>query len=181
MKRLDPQCGEAHCQMWLPQSLVLKNTIPNPIRMSTLGGMSRKALSFIPRSKAPISLMGVAKTMCEAPLFSTKTLANLGIQLTTVFHLVATLCENGGTLEIMVRSKDTFLPHVVPHPIFETNRIEMFKVQPKSWHVIMAKLHDLPTWPTIDRTNIIPRVVVVHNEEGVGLVEGGINMTLSTF
>jgi hypothetical protein len=31
----------------------------------------------------------------------------------------------------------------------------------------MAKLHDLLAWPTIDRTNVIPHVVVVHNEEGV--------------
>jgi hypothetical protein len=41
------------------------------------------------------------------------------------------------------------------------------KVQPKSWHVAMAKLHDLLAWPTIDWANVILGVVVVHNEEGM--------------
>jgi hypothetical protein len=100
-------------------------------------------------------------------IFSTETLAISGIQLVLVFHLVATLCENGGTPKMMVRSKDTFVPLVVPHPIFEANRMEVSKVQPKSGHVAMAKLHDLPTRPIIDQTNVIPRVVVVHNEKGV--------------
>jgi hypothetical protein len=31
--------------------------------------MSRKMPSFIPKSKAPTSLMGVAKAMCQAPFF----------------------------------------------------------------------------------------------------------------
>jgi hypothetical protein len=31
----------------------------------------------------------------------------------------------------------------------------------------MAKLHDLLTRPTIDQTNVIIGVVVVHNEEGM--------------
>jgi hypothetical protein len=33
--------------------------------------------------------------------------------------------------------------------------------------VVVAKLHDLPGWPTIDRTCVILRVVVMHNEEGM--------------
>ncbi len=41
----------------------------------------------------------------------------------------------------------------------------MSKVQPKSWHVVVAELHDLLTWLGIDRTNVILGVVVVHNEE----------------
>jgi hypothetical protein len=53
---------------------------------------------------------------------------------------VATLCENGGTPKMMVRSKDTFVPHIVPHPIFKPNYMKVFKVQPESWHVAMAKL-----------------------------------------
>jgi hypothetical protein len=57
-----------------------------------------------------------------------------------MFCLVATLCENGGTLEMMVRLEDTFVPHVVPHPISKPNYTEVFMVQPKSWHVAMVKL-----------------------------------------
>jgi hypothetical protein len=97
MKRLDPYCGKAQHQVWLPQSFVLTNIIPDPIGVSTLGGVLRKTLGFIPRSKALISLMGVAKIVCQAPLFSAKILAISSIQPIVVFHLTTTLCENGGT------------------------------------------------------------------------------------
>jgi hypothetical protein len=66
----------------------------------------------------------------------------------------------------MVRSEDTFVPLEVPLPIPKANRMEVSKVQLESWHVTMAKLHNLLTRPTIDQANVIPRVVVVHNEEG---------------
>ncbi len=78
------------------------DTIPNPIGVSTIGGMSRKLPSSIPRSKAPTSLMEVAKVVCQAPLFSVKTLAISSIQSIAMFCLVATLYENGGTLKVMV-------------------------------------------------------------------------------
>jgi hypothetical protein len=32
-------------------------------------------------------------------------------------------------------------------------------------HVAMAKLHDLPARPTIDQTNVILGVMVMHDEE----------------
>ncbi len=78
-------------------------------------GVTRKISSSILKSKAPTSLIGVAKVVCQAPLFFAKTLAILGIQPTTMFRLAATLCENGGTLEVMVRLEDTFVPHAIPH------------------------------------------------------------------
>jgi hypothetical protein len=58
---------------------VLINTNPNPMGVSTYGGVPRKVFSLIFRPKAPISLMGAAKVMCEAPLFSVKTMTILGI------------------------------------------------------------------------------------------------------
>jgi hypothetical protein len=109
--------------------------------------------------------MEVAKVVCQAPLFFDETLAISSIQLVVMFCLVATLCENGGTPKVMVKLEDTFVPFVIPRPIFEANRMEVSKVQLESWHVAMAKLHDLPTQPTIDRTNVILGVVVMHNEE----------------
>ncbi len=68
---------------------------------------------------------------------------------------------------MMVRSKDTFVPPIISHEFFEANLIEASKVQLESWHAAIAKLHDLLAWPTIDRTSVIPHVVVVHNEERV--------------
>jgi hypothetical protein len=37
----------------------------------------------------------------------------------------------------------------------------------KSWCVIVAKLHDLLAWPTIDWANVVIGVVVMHNKEGI--------------
>jgi hypothetical protein len=53
-------------------------------------------------------------------MFFTKTLAISDIQLATMFQLVATLCENGGTLNVMVRFENTFVFLAVPHPVFKT-------------------------------------------------------------
>ncbi len=98
-----------------------------------------------------------------------ETLAISGIQPIIMFCLVVTLCENGGTPKVMVRSKDIFVPHVIPYLIYEANCTKVSKVQPKSWHVAMTKLHDLLARPTIDQTNVLFRVVVVHNEGVVQL------------
>jgi hypothetical protein len=118
--------------------------------------------------------MGVAKAMCQTPLFSAKRLTISCIQPTIMFRLAATLCENGGTPKMTIRSKDIFMPPLVPHPISEASCTKVSKVQLESWHAAMAKLHDLPTRPTIDQTNVILEVVVVHNEEGVVQLKGAL-------
>jgi hypothetical protein len=139
--------------------------------VSTYGGVSSMVPSYIPRYK--IGLLEVTKAMCEAPLFSIKTMANSDIQPTIMFCLVYTLCESGATPNVVVRLKDTFVPRIIPHPVSKANRtMEVFKVQLESWHAVVAKLHDLPTWPTIDQTNVIPNVVFVHNEEGFFQLRG---------
>jgi hypothetical protein len=51
---------------------------------------------------------------------------------------------------VMVRLEENFVPHAVPHLISEANHTKASKVQPGSWHVAMAKLHNLPTWIAID-------------------------------
>jgi hypothetical protein len=88
--------------------------------------MSKKVPNSIPKHKAPTSLMGVAKGVCQAPLFYAKTLAILGIQP------IVTLRENGGTSNVMVRSEDTFVPSAIPHPSFEANCTKVSKVQLES-------------------------------------------------
>jgi hypothetical protein len=92
----------------------------------------------------------------------------LGIQLGAVFRLAATLWENGGIINVMVKLEDTFVLHAIPHQVYEVNRLEVTRVRLESWHAIVAKLHDLLTWPTIDRiANVILGVMVVHDEEGM--------------
>jgi hypothetical protein len=58
--------------------------------------------------------MGATNAVGQAPLFSIETLTILGIQLVVVFHLAATLCENGGT-PYVVKSKT--LLHLLQFPI----------------------------------------------------------------
>ncbi len=45
-EKLDPQHGEVQCQVQLPKSFVLIDTIPNPMGVSTSSGMSKNALRF---------------------------------------------------------------------------------------------------------------------------------------
>jgi len=56
-------------------------------------------------------------------------MAILGIQLIAMFRLVATLCENGGPLDVMVKLEDNFVPLIV-YLVFKANRTEVSKVQP---------------------------------------------------
>jgi hypothetical protein len=75
--------------------------------------------------------MGATKAVCQAPFVFAETLAISGIQPIIGFFFAATLCENGGTSDVMVRSKDIFAPTIVPHLISEVDRTEVSKVQPE--------------------------------------------------
>jgi hypothetical protein len=83
-------------------------------------------------------------------IFFVKTLAISCIQLIIVFCLVATLCEDEGTLDVVVRSEDISVPFTFPQQGFETNPIEVSKVQPKSWHAAMVEFHNLSMQLAID-------------------------------
>jgi hypothetical protein len=110
--------------------------------------------------------MGVAKVVCQTPLFSIKTSAILGIQQVVMLHLAATLCKSGETTNVVFRM-DIFVPPTSPHIVYEANHTKIPKVQLESQHVVVAKLHDLLVQLTIDRANFISNVMVVHHEEGI--------------
>ncbi len=115
---LEFQCGEAHHQN--AASII---TIPNPIGLLNSNGVLKRVHNFIPRFKAPTCLLGVTKAMCEAPLFSTETMAILDIQPIVMFRLATTLCECGRTPNVVVKSEDTFVPPIVPHLVSKANHI----------------------------------------------------------
>jgi hypothetical protein len=76
---------------------MLLDIVPNPWGASTFSGVpisSRKALNSTFQTKAP------------NPFFFFKTMAIFYIKLVVMFHLVATLCEGGGTLKMAVTLKD---------------------------------------------------------------------------
>lgn len=84
----------------------------------------------VSRLKGPTNSLGATKMVCQTPLFSIDTLAILKIQPTTVVHLVTTLCESGPrTLDVVVRSKNTYAPPIVPRPNFEASHPKMCKIQ----------------------------------------------------
>jgi hypothetical protein len=56
--------------------------------VSTFGGVPKKAPSSISKPKVPTSLMGVAKAVCQTPLFFMETMAILSIQPTVMSPLV---------------------------------------------------------------------------------------------
>jgi hypothetical protein len=76
------------------------------------------------------------------------------IQLVVVFHLVATLYDNGETPDVMVRLEDTFVLLTIPHPIFEANYTKVSKV-------------DVPP-NSLKYSNVSPKVKTKEKEEGVG-------------
>ncbi len=59
-------------------------------------------------------LLGASKIMYVIWFLSIKTLAMLSMQSMTMLHLMATLCKNEGTLNAVFRSKDIFVPNIVP-------------------------------------------------------------------
>lgn len=43
---------------------------------------------------------------------------------------------------------------------------------PKAWHANVAKFDDLIAWLAINQVNVIPNVMVVHNEKGIFELRG---------
>jgi hypothetical protein len=58
---------------------------------------SKKGLNSIFVTKASSSLLGVAKGAYQTLLYFIETFVTLGFQLTTMFYLMVTLCQGGGT------------------------------------------------------------------------------------
>ncbi len=56
-----------------------------------------------------------------------------------MFCLEATLCESGGTLDVVVRFEDIFVATIV----CSLTNFQGCKVHLEFWHVAMAKCHDL--------------------------------------
>jgi len=55
----------------------------------------------------------------------------------------------------MIMLEHIFVPIIIFHPVFEANHTKVSEVQLESWHVVVAKFHDLPTRPAIDQANVI--------------------------
>jgi hypothetical protein len=67
---------------------VLVDTISHPMGVSTFGivlVMMRKTIGSFFGAKTPSSMLGMAKMVCQTPLFLATTLALLSFQLAIIF------------------------------------------------------------------------------------------------
>jgi len=94
-------------------------------------------------------------------------------------HLMATLCEGGGTPMMVVTLEDLSILIIIPQNIPKVNQIKVSKVE--FWHVTTAKLHKFPMHLTINRADIVPCVVVMCNKEGIFSIERGVGTKILTF
>ncbi len=104
------------------------------------------------------------------------------------FRLAATLCDGvdtPGMVATLVKDSHKVLfsqPPISQIPISDihVNGLFVGKIhvgQPLAmvvppWHVTPTKFHELPTCPPIDRTKVLPDVVVVQNQEGIFQIGG---------
>jgi hypothetical protein len=114
--------------------------------------------------------------------FFVKTMVILGIQLVDVFCLVTTLCESGGTLDVVVRSKVAFVHPIVPHLVFEANvpqRCLRFKLNLSMWMWpnFMTFKHGQPLSKSM--LFLVWWFCIVR--EGIFFVKKGINSLISTW
>ncbi len=78
---------------------MLTSIVPNPMGVLTFDGVlvaSKKGLNSTFVTKASRSLLGVAKGAYQTLLYFIETFVTLGIQLTTMFYVMATLYQGGG-------------------------------------------------------------------------------------
>ncbi len=108
----------------------------------------RKVHVFIPRSKAPTSLLGAIKVVHQTPFFLSKHSPLQVFIWPSCLIQQPHLFESGGTPNVVIRSKDISITIIVSQHFSKTNHIEMCKVHPKSWHVtkpsFMIFQHDQP-------------------------------------
>jgi hypothetical protein len=113
-------------------------------------------------------LIGVARAVCEAPLFSVSQLAALGVDVANVLRLATSLCDTGGV---------TASHAEVVGNVEVVSRISEAKgpVRPdgvNSWQAVAARLSELPARPAIERSIVVPGVVLVDNRDGVFVLSG---------
>jgi hypothetical protein len=152
---LDPQRGEAHRQMKLPQSFTLtdmaRTTPMNPIHTSK---QTKKVTEL---GNGASALMEIATSVVNRPLFSASYVLNMGVKPSEVFKLATTLCED--TQDI---TSSTEVRHVegAAEAISSTSSGE-------TWHAAAARLVDLSARPAFERTRFKPSVVSLDNWAGI--------------
>lgn len=104
--KLNTKCGSHSHFYWQTLS-------PSLWKCQLLGRCQGRCLVIFLRTRHPQFCWGGQNSVLNT-IFFVKTLTIQGIQPMVMFHLVATICESGETPNVVVRSKDIYVPTIVP-------------------------------------------------------------------
>jgi hypothetical protein len=101
-----------------------------------------------------------------SPTFSANDLMALGVDLTRVFRLAATLCERGS---VVATSAEVCEGVDVGQLVVGDVIVEqpMVSSVDSPWQVVAAKMDALPARPTIDRDKLTPGICMLDNWSGI--------------
>jgi hypothetical protein len=157
---LDPQRGEGNRQAWLPESFTLDEMVPTssmvpPSRMEALSNqLARGGARHVEASGV---VYEAATLVCQASIFSATMMVHPDFSPTAIFKMAATMYELGNSM--VAKALKTKVQAE------EAEKSQEDTVQ----GLLSAATHvkTMPTRPAIERSSIIPRVVVVDNFQGI--------------
>jgi hypothetical protein len=168
---LDPQRGEVSRQARLSQSFLLSevvripSTVPTPPIELTMGPTTLTS-RVVDTDVSSSAMSRMATSMLGSPSFSNSDLLALGIDLTRVFRLAATLCEHGS---VDAMNAEVCEGVDVGQPMAGDVAIEQLVISgvDSPWQAAMAKMDALPIRPVIDRERFTLGVCMLDNQSGI--------------
>jgi hypothetical protein len=157
---LNPQRGEGNKQARLPESFTLREVVPTssmvlPIRVRVPS--AKVAQGGAELVEAPGVVSAAAARVYQAPLFSAAMVSQADFSPAVVFKMVATMCKRGSSTATNAMKTEVHLEPVVDS---EEDIIQELLAA-------AARVKTMPARPTIERSSILPGVVVVDNSQGI--------------
>jgi hypothetical protein len=157
---LDPQCGEGNQQARLPESFTLEEMVPTtsmvyPLRVEA--SSNKPSQTSAKPTKASGVVQEVASLIYQASLFSTAMVSHSDFSPAIVFKRATTMCESG---HYMVAT--TLKTAVDAEQVVESQEDTV-----QGLFSAAARVKTMPARPAIERSSIIPGIVVVDNSQGI--------------
>jgi hypothetical protein len=168
---LDPHRGEAGKQARLPQSFLLSKVVRTPSMVPTppIEPTMEPTASTSRVVDTNISLSVVSRMVTlvlGSPTFSANDLMALGVDLTRVFRLAATLCERGSVVATSVEvCEGVDVGQLVVGDVVVEQPVVSGVDSP--WQAAAAKVDALPARPAIDCERLTPGVCMLDNRSGI--------------
>jgi len=105
-------------------------------------------------------------SVLRSPTFSANDLMALGVDLTRVFRLAATLCEHGNVIATSAKvCEGVDVGQLVAGDVVVEQPVVSDVDNP--WQAVVAKMDALPVRPTIDRERLTLGVCMLDNRSGI--------------